>query len=449
MSAFPKGLAFLFLVLSGSSIPRPGIAQTLRDEVADHVEDSLEKAKQDAGKKKGKKKSGKKDEAKSVTPVEGGGGEEEDEDEEEAAEADEGGEEDASDEETGEDVDGGAEEGSAPAAPRLPRRVFGKNFQLDLEAAAGYRGWTPQQYPTVAVEMGNYFTWSVSARAKFFDTVSLKRGYYESTNAASPRDSYLADAAKYGSYALKAAWFLAELGIPALKSWEPSIRYEARSFTTRARPDDGAGVCVIPFDTDADQAADGCTPTTGPLTVVSGFETAALGVRYYPEQNPTSVIDDRKWAPPSLFLGAGYLSYLKPYQVTIGEAVLDRYLFSGRFYGGGLALGGEIGGGVNHPYLDVWAQFGLGRVRLTQDMTLNELAPEDWLIGYVQGNLQLSYRWAPFTFAPSILLVPSGTVSGASFFFFETEAEEGEETATPSINWDVLYSVQLALVITL
>jgi hypothetical protein len=52
-------------------------------------------------------------------------------------------------------------------------------------------------------------------------------------------------------------------------------------------------------------------------------------------------------------------------------------------------------------------------------------------------------------FAPSILIVPSGGISGASFFFFETEVEEGEETTMPSINWDLLYTVRLALVVTL
>jgi hypothetical protein len=428
-----------FLLLACLACPLSVRAQSLREEVEDHVEEGLEQAKEDAEQEqdeKEKKAKGKKKGDTKSKPVAADDGVEEDGDDENA-------DEDGEDED---DDDGGEDE---PAKPRLPRRVFGRNFQLDLEAAAGYRGWTPQQYPTVDVEMGNYFTWSVSARARFFRTVSLKRGYYESTSAASPRDSYMADAAKYGSYALKAAWFFAELGVPALESWEPAIRYEARSFTTRARPANGAAVCVIPFGTDADTAADGCTPATRPLTLVSGFETASLGVRYYPAKNPTGVIDDRKWEPPSLFFGAGYLSYLKPYQVTIGEAVLDRYLFTGRFYGGGLALGTEIGGGVNHPYVDVWAQLGLGRVRLTKDMTLNELAPEDWLIGYVQGNLQLSFRWAPFDFAPSILIVPSGTVSGATFFFFETDVEEGEESATPSINWDVLYSVQLALVITL
>jgi hypothetical protein len=82
-------------------------------------------------------------------------------------------------------------------------------------------------------------------------------------------------------------------------------------------------------------------------------------------------------------------------------------------------------------------------------MTLNELAPEDWMIGYVQGNGALAFRWAPFDFAPSLLIVPEGIVSGASFFFFETEVDEDEETATPTINWDVLYTVRLSLVITL
>jgi hypothetical protein len=83
-------------------------------------------------------------------------------------------------------------------------------------------------------------------------------------------------------------------------------------------------------------------------------------------------------------------------------------------------------------------------------MTLNELAPEDWLIGFIQGHATISYRWALYkTVGPTLLLVPSATVSGASFFFFETDVDEGEKTATPTINWDFLYTVRLSLILTL
>ena len=156
------------------------------------------------------------------------------------------------------------------------------------------------------------------------------------------------------------------------------------------------------------------------------------------------------WYKAFLALCGAYLSYLKPYQVTIGESVLDKYLFTGRFQGGGLAFGTTIGGGVDNVYLDIWTQFGLGAVLLTRNMTLNEVAPEDWLIGYVQGNVTLEYRWALWKkFGPTLILVPSATVSGASFFFFETDVQEGEDFVTPQVNWDVLWTVRLTLVLTL
>jgi hypothetical protein len=409
---------------------------TIKDDVEKHVKDSLEQAKADAKKKKEEKKkhkqgkSGKKDgkkkeqQKKLDEPAAPGGVEDDDvvvwEDPEAAAE---------------------------PGFPKPPFRVLHEYFKLDLIAGAGYRGWVPQQYPAVAVDMANYFTWSVGAKARLFKTVNLRRAYYESNNAASPRKSYLDDAAMIGTYALKAAWFLAELGVPILDAWEPTIRYEARNFQTTARVKQDYEVCVIPFGQDTDVA--GCEPTTEPLTVVSSFETAVLGVRYHPGKDPSAVIHQQHGKAPRFLIGGAYMSYVKPYQVTIGDAVLDEYLFTGRFYGGGLAVGIELGGGVNRPDLDLWTQFGLGKVRLTKDLTLNELAPEDWLIGYVQGNASLSFRWAPFDFAPTLLIVPEGVVSGASFFFFETEVDEGEETATPTINWDVLYTVRLSLIITL
>lgn len=331
--------------------------------------------------------------------------------------------------------------------PALPKRVIHENFQLDLKVGVGYRGWTPQNYPAVSVEPAHYFTWGVGGTARVFKVVSLSKLRYESNNAAAPRRSYMASAAKYGRYALKAAWFLMELGVEALKQVQPVLRYESRAFLTRAKATGKVPVCVVPFKQDAD--VEGCTTDDHEMTITSSLESAALGLRFNTVGKSRVMVDSEQTLSPSIFVGAAYLSYLKPYQVTIGEYVLDKYLFTGRFYGGGLAFGLNAGGGVNTPYIDAWFQLGLGRVRLTRDMTLNELAPDDWLIGYVQGNVRISYQWAPFDFAPTLLFVPDIAVSGASFFFFETEVEKGEETAMPSINWDLLYTARLSLVLTL
>ncbi len=424
------GPAVLLILMIGLVSSAP--AQTIREAVREHVEESLAKEKE---KKKDKKKR-KEDENKKNKDKEKDGEEIKEKKQEEKKE-----------DEPLVELQSDEEDTAEEPALKLPRRVIHENFKLDLTVGGGYRGWAPQQYSTVAVDPSNFFTWSVGARATFFKVVSLSKARYETNNAASPRQSYVASAAKYGSYALKAAWFLAELGVPALEKFEPTVRYESRSFMAHAHSKEASPVCVVPFNQDAD--VKGCETTEREMTITSSFETAALGIKIHPDDGSSAVINDEPVRPPSIFIGGGYLSYLKPYQVTIGEHTLEEYLFSGRFYGGGLAFGLDFGGGVNQIDVDVWVQLGLGWIRLTEDMTLNEVAPEDWLIGYIQGNASLSYQWAPFDFAPSLLIVPVGTVSGASFFFFETDVDEGEETVTPLVNWDLLYSVFLSFVITL
>jgi len=398
------------------AFPAVSASQTIREDVKNHVEESLAKEEAEA-----KEEAAKEEEAEEEK---GAGKKKKREPREDPAPADY----------------------ERPVGHHLPLRVIHENFRLDLKAGAGYRGWAPQQYDTVSVRPANFFTWSVGGNVVLFKTVSLSKMKYETNNAASPRASKVASAARYGSWALKAAWFLAELGFPVLETLEPAVRYESRTFMTTARSDAGTTVCIVPFDQDTD--TEDCPLRDDRMTITSSLETAAVGLKIHPGKNSFAVINGEPVKAPRFFVGGGYLSYLKPYQVTIGEHTLGEYLFTGRFYGGGLALGLEVGGGVNKPYLDVFAQLGLGKVRLTSDLTLNELAPEDWLIGYVQGHVNLSYRWAPFDWAPTLLIVPSGTVSGASFFFFETSSEEGQ-VATPSINWDVLYTVRLSLILTL
>ncbi len=402
----------------------PASAQTIRDDVTKHVEESLEGQDQDDG-NKNKKKKKKKKPPKSQGDKKGP-------------------------HPSGSPSDDGTTLLLTPpvqGGPKLPLRVMHEYFQLDLNAGVGYRGWLPQQYPTVGVSMAHYFTWSVSLKARLFKVVNISRAYYESNKATAFRTSELSSAAKWGSLALKAAWFLAELGIPILDAWEPSVRYEARAFETHAKPKSGSEVCVIPFTMSGDTS--GCVAQTEPITVISSYEIAALGVRYHPHKDASAVMHPFAGWKPKFFFGGAYMSYVKPYQVTVGESVLDKYLFTGRFHGGGLALGLTMGGGPNNVFIDVWAQMGLGRVRLTRDMTLNEVAPEDWLIGYVQGNATVSFQWAPFKFAPTILIVPAATVSGASFHFVKKVLEEGETVNMPSVNWDLLYNVSLNVVLTL
>jgi hypothetical protein len=446
-------LAAVILMLALWGLGRPAAAQTIRDDVKKFVEDELEGDKTQKDKKKDKKKQGdgKKQGGQSSgtgqggTPPSGGQGGT-------PPTGGQGGTPPTGS--GGTAAAGGAQAGSqvvltteAKPKEKLPKRVIGEKFKLDLKVGGGYLGWLPQPYPGVSVEMASYFTWTIFARAKLFKWLNLHKAYYESNNAVSPRPGDLSTAAKVGFYAAKAAWFLASLGFPVAKAWEPVVRYEIRAFKTEAKPKSGNEVCIVPYNQDAD--VEGCEPTDEKLTITSSIESILAGVYYYPSKDPTAVIHAPGTYAPPIFFGAGYMSYTKPYQVTIGEATLDKYLFTARFRGGGLALGTSLDYGVNNIFLDVIAQVGLGEIQLTRDMSLNELAPDDWLIGYVQGNLDFGARIALWKFAPTLMIVPKATVGGASFFFFKTKHEEGEETKSPTVNWDVLWAFRLFLVLTL
>jgi hypothetical protein len=146
------------------------------------------------------------------------------------------------------------------------------------------------------------------------------------------------------------------------------------------------------------------------------------------------------------------MQYRKPYQLTIGSETLDDYLFDGRFRGAGLALGTELGGGLDRFYAEIDMQLGLGEVSLTEDITLNEILSEtsvsgDLLIGYLQGNASLSYRWPLIRAAPTLILVPSIKAGGATFFLVDTQVDEDEETESATVNWDFLWSARLSLII--
>jgi hypothetical protein len=334
-----------------------------------------------------------------------------------------------------------------PKGPVLPVRVFGETFKLDITLGGGYRGWYPQQYDAVDVDVASYFTWSVDVKAKLFKFLSLRRGYYESNGASAPRTEEAAVAAKIGSYAPKAAWLFGVIGVPITKVWEPQIRYESRAFDTRAVPH--RPVCVVPRD--AAEDLEDCPGTMEDLKIISTFETFVAGVRYDHSKTGSVVVEQKGSKIPPIFFGVGLMQYRKPYQLNVDGFTLDDYLFDGRFRGAGLALGADIGGGLDRFFADVDMQLGLGEVSLTSDITLNELVPSDKLIGYVQGTGSLGYRWPMIRAAPTLILVPVVTMGGASFFLVDTASDESEmgTTTSPSVNWDLLWSVQVSLLLPL
>ena len=201
---------------------------------------------------------------------------------------------------------------------------------------------------------------------------------------------------------------------------------------------------------DTDENVEDCVGTREPLVVISGFETFVAGVTYNQDKEPNTVIGDKQKGLPPLFFGIGLMSYRKPYQVTIGGNTLPDYLFDGIFRGAGVAFASELGGGMDNYFASIDVQTGLGEVSLLDDLTLNELAPQDWLIGYMQGTATIGYRLPLIRAAPTLTFVPQLSMGGATFFFFSTEPNEDQGNIdSPGVNWDLLWQVRGSLVLPL
>lgn len=473
-------VAALLLMLMLAGVAPPALAQGLEDSLKQHVKEGIEKRKKtkdDADEKD--KKDGKSDDGKDADEdAEGDGGKKDDgKKDDQAGQPEDGGKPagdgkgatDAKDDNTifsfsTDDPDEPAEaEEDEPKKKKkkLPVRVFGKNFKLDINIGGGLRGWFPQQYDAVDVDFANYYTFNVDVKAKIYRFLNLRRGYVESNSIKGPKTDEAATAAEIGSYAPKALWLLGVIGVPITKAWEPVIRYEARSFETRAKRRAGVDtvVCVIPRDVDPDiecpdPSLDSLAGPDDRLKIVSSFETFVAGVRYDHSKSGAIVVGDkRKGKIPPLFFGVGLMSYRKPYQLTIGTDTLEENLFDGRFRGAGLALGTELGGGLDNFFSDIDMQVGLGEVSLTDDLTLNEILndvfPNEFLVGYVQGTATLGYRLPLIRAAPTLIFVPEVKAGGASFFLVDTKVDDNEEATSPTVNWDFMWTVQASLLIPL
>lgn len=330
---------------------------------------------------------------------------------------------------------------------RLPLRVFGKNFELDAKVGGGVRGWYPEQYPLVSVDAASYFTWSLDLKAKILGFIRLHRGYYESNGLRGPRTRGAVIARDVGKLVPKAAWVLGTLGVPLSRRWETLVSYEARSFVTRARP--SAPVAIVPRKTSPNLDLATLPRSQQALEFVSGFETLVLGVRYFPERGNAGLVGDRSGPIPPMYLGVGLTQYSKPYQVQVGDDPLDELLFDGRFRGAGLAYGLATSRQVDRPYVSLDTQLGLGEVSLLDDLTLNELLPEDWLIGYLQGNVTLGYILPLIRARPTPLLTGELSAGGATFFYFQVGESESETPPTLPLNWDLFWAVHVSLTLPL
>jgi hypothetical protein len=344
------------------------------------------------------------------------------------------------------DVAAGAARGVAPEE-RLPLRVFGKSLELDAKVGAGMRGWYPEQYPLVGVDHASFLTWSLDLKAKLFGFLRLHRGYYESNGLRGPRTQGAVVARDVGKLVPKAAWLLGTLGVPLSRRWETLVSYETRSFVTRARP--SAPVAIVDRKTSPNLDLSTIPRSGQALEFVSGFETLVLGVRYFPERGNAGLVGDSAGPVPPMYLGVGFTQYSKPYQVQVGNDPLDEILFNGRFRGAGLAYGLATARQVDLPYVTLDTQLGLGEVSLLEDLTVNELLPEDWLIGYLQGNVTLGYILPLLHARPTPLLTAELSAGGATFFYFQLREREGETAPTLPLNWDLLWAVHVSLTLPL
>jgi hypothetical protein len=338
----------------------------------------------------------------------------------------------------------------APAAApeeRLPKRVFGKNLELDAKVGAGIRGWYPEQYPLVRVDHASFLTWSIDLKAKLFGFLRLHRGYYESNGLKGPRTQGAVVARDIGQLVPKAAWLLGTLGVPISRRWETMVSYESRSFATRARPT--APVAIVSRKTSPEADLGQLPRSEGSLEFVSGFETLVLGVRHFPDRGNAGLVGDSTGRIPPMYFGVGFTQYSKPYQVNVGGDPLDELLFDGRFRGAGLAYGLATAREVARPFLALDAQLGLGEVSLLDDLTVNELLPEDWLIGYLQGNVTLGYILPLTRGRPTPLLSGELSAGGATFFYFQTRGDEDDRAPTLPLNWDFFWAARVSLTLPL
>ncbi len=342
----------------------------------------------------------------------------------------------------------GSSDSKEPPGPSIPQRVFGQYFRLDPKIGGGLRGWIPASYPTVKTSADTYYTWSADLSGTFFKYINLHRGYYESNGLAGPRHQGTAVAVQAADYEKKAAWLLGVVGVPVTKTWEPIIRYESRAFQTHAIPQQP--VRIVPFNTSPDTDLSTIAPTTSPLTVVSGFETFVVAMRYNQSGEPATVGHKNAVLPPFYF-GVGFTQYSKPYQLTVGDSVLDSVLFDARFRGAGLALGANLPSKPDFLILDASVQFGLGEVRLLDKLTINQvlpntpgrsgLRPPEWVIGYVEGDVSVGYLYTLLRTKPSVLVSAVANAGGARFYCIKTQSEQGQPVNMPSLNWDFLWGL--------
>lgn len=337
---------------------------------------------------------------------------------------------------------------NAPRGSDLPIRIIGKQLMIDPQFGFGYRGWRPQGFRTVDVSTGNYFTGRIEVQAKIFGFLKLNRGFYETNAIRAPQRKGAVVAEAAGQAAPKVTVLFGVLGVPLDFNWEPMIAYQARAYEVKATPTEN--VRVIPHSASENDDLTAFPLSREQLEIVSRVETLVGAVRYKPTKKYSGLVGESYsgWIPP-FYLGVGFMSYAKPYQVTVGDATLDELLFDARFRGLGLALGFDIPRVPDNFFVNFETQIGIGQVKLTKDLTLNEALPDDWFIGYSQGAATVGYLQPLARTAPTPLLGISASGGWATFFFFKTQRAEGETFDAPPLNWDAFWAGRVFAVVPL
>lgn len=336
----------------------------------------------------------------------------------------------------------------APSArePELPARVLAQELQLDPYVSLAYRGWRPQDYPTIDVETELALTFALGMRLKLFQVLVIERAHYESSALSSPRRSGVGVAQQAGTAAPAAAWFLGQVGIPVRWVFKPIVRYEARAFESDITPREP--VRLVPRSARASDDLSTLPTVTDTLRMSSAIETLVVGLQYHHGNDPSGLIQTQGGSLPPVYLGVGLVSYQKPYMVRVGDLVLDDLLFDAQLRGAGLALGLETPQKPKSFFLDFSGQVGLGELRLTDSLTLNESLPKDWWIGYAQGELTVGYIHPLLITRPTPLIGVTASVGGATFYYFRAFAEESGQSV-PVANWDLLWGARVLLMLPL
>jgi hypothetical protein len=331
------------------------------------------------------------------------------------------------------------------APGREPPRVIGENFQIDPQVGFGLRGWHTDDYPALSIQTQHYPQWYAGFNAIFFKRIRVFNAFYQSVGLKSPRNNGAVIARAATKAAPGAATkALGMMGYDIKFVLIPMFRYEARSYEAKAVPNEP--IRIIPFDASQDDDVAEYALSQDEVYAVSTFETAILGMHY----NDRIKGPDGQFVPPKFlpfYFGVGLTQYRKPYQVTVGNSTLDELMFNARFRGAGLALGFDIAGGIDKLGINLAAQGGLGQIQLMQDYSLNEALPDDWFIGYLQGELKVDYTMALLTTRPSLLLSPVASLGGTSFYYIQTSGDS--EVGAPLANWDLLWMAMARLIVPL